>query len=245
MSYFFPDFAYAPVLTAFLLCTACAILGYFLAFKIKYFDYFAENQLGVGLISTYVFGFLIAFMAAAAWQNNSDADAALQRERIALKKLYFMPVHSEEMRAKTLDCIDRYISLVHDLEWGKYYNAQRMTQIDDLLDSAMQAHFIHGGPNSPAVDFIDEVSKARDTRISLGEKSGFHYVIKWTIIYLLIVVCCFNISIINRGKKKAAVVALVIYTVCNILAISSVALYVHPYKGPRALKPDEIYIRNR
>lgn len=244
MSYFFPDFAFAPVLTAFFLCTACAILGYLLAFKIKYFDYFAENQLGVGLISTYVFGFLIAFMAAAAWQNNTDASAALQREKSALKKLLFMPVKSEEMRIRTADCIDRYITLVHDEEWGKNYNALPLKQVDDLLDSAMQVHFIQGGPNSPAVNFIDEISKARDIRISLGEKSGLHYLIKWTIIYLLIVVCCFNICIINRGKKKSAVVALAIFTVCNILAISSVALYVHPYKGPRALKPDQIYIRN-
>lgn len=242
MSYFFPDFAYASVFTTVFLCTVCAILGYLLAFKIRYFDYFIENQLGVGLISTYVFGFLIAFMAAAAWQNNTDAYAALQRERAALKKLYYMPAHSEELSIIKDDCIKRYITLVHDDEWGRYHNSKRVKAIDELLDSAMQVHFKLGGPNSPAVNFISEVSSARDMRISLGEKSGFQYLIKWTIIYLLIVVCCFNICIINRGKKKAAIVALVIYSFCNMLAISSVALYVHPYKGPRALKPNEIFI---
>lgn len=243
MSYIFPDFAYASVFSALFLCAVCAIIGYQVAFRIRYFDYFLENQLGVGLISTYVFGFLIAFMAAAAWQNTTDANTALNNERMALKKLYFMPVQSEELRIKTNDCLDRYITLVHDEEWGRYNNKKRLKAIDDILDSSMQAHFIHNGPNSPAVHFIDEISKARDTRIYLGEKADFNYIIKWTIIYLLIVVCCFNICIINRAKKKAAIVALVIFSICNTLAISSVSLYVHPYKGPRALKPDMLYVK--
>ncbi len=55
MYYFFPEFSYAPILTAIFVSILCSILGYNLAFKIKYFDQLAENPIVAPFIGTHLY----------------------------------------------------------------------------------------------------------------------------------------------------------------------------------------------
>ena len=102
MHYFFSDFSYAPLVTAILVSILCAVLGYNLAFKIRFFKELEESPIVPTFIAippTFL-ALLIAFMASAVWQNSSNAHAALQQERIALKKLYLLPEISPELKIK-------------------------------------------------------------------------------------------------------------------------------------------------
>ena len=124
MHYFFPDFTYAPLLTAIFVSILCSILGYTLAFKIRYFDELAVNPIVppfIAVPATFL-ALLVAFMASAVWQNSTNAHAALQQERMALKKFYFMPVASAEEVIKKEKYLNNYVSIVQQEEWGKFKN---------------------------------------------------------------------------------------------------------------------------
>jgi hypothetical protein len=255
MQYFFSDFSYAPLVTAILVSILCTVLGYTLAFKIKYFDELAESPIVppfIGIPTTFL-ALLIAFMAAAVWQNSSNAHAALQQERMALKKLYLMPVASAETLIKKEKYLDNYVFVVQQEEWGKSKNLYPSKDADAVLDSLLGFIFINQYDgliqkkefDKDAVKFIEELYAARDKRLSLGRMANFGYLNKWIIIYFLILISCFNISLVNRSKPKKAKSALIVFGFCCILVMSIVSLYIHPYKGPDALTASELSIKNK
>ena len=91
--------------------------------------------------------------------------------------------------------------------------------------------------------YIEELHTARDKRLALGRMANFGYLNKWMIIYFLILISCFNISLVHKGKPKSAKSALIVFGLCCILVMSIVSLYIHPYKGPNALKSSELSIK--
>jgi hypothetical protein len=252
MHYFFPDFTYAPLLTAIFVSILCSILGYILAFKIRYFDQLVENPIVPTFISipaTFL-ALLVAFMASAVWQNSTNAHAALQQERMALKKLYLMPVASTEDVIKKEKYLNNYVSIVQQEEWGKFKNMYPSKDADAILDSLLKFVFINQYDksiekkenNNEAVKYIEELYSARDKRLSLGRMANLGYLNKWLIIDVLIFISCFNISLVHRSKPKTAKSALIVFCFCCICIMSIVLLYIHPYKGPSALNASELYI---
>jgi hypothetical protein len=253
MHYFFPDFTYAPLLTAIFVCILCSILGYTLAFKIRYFDELAVNPIVppfIAVPATFL-ALLVAFMASAVWQNSTNAHAALQQERMALKKLYFMPVASAEEVMKKEKYLNNYVSIVQQEEWGKFKNIYPSKDVDAILDSLLKFVFINQYDKSiekkenynEAVKYIDELYSARDKRLTLGRMANLGYLNKWIIIDILIFISCFNISLVHRSKPKTAKSALIVFCFCCICIMSIVLLYIHPYKGPSALKSSELSIK--
>ena len=247
-----PNFTYAPLLNAILISALCALLGYILAFKVRYFDRLANNPIVppfIGVPTTFL-ALLIAFMSAAVWQNSSSAHAALQQERMALKKLQLLPVTSPEVRMKKDKYLHDYVAIVQREEWGMHDNRHPVKGAEDVLDSLLRYVFmnqkaasVYGvDSGSDAVRFVEELYSARDRRLSLGRMADYGYLSKWIIIYLLVFVACFNIAIVHRERPRAAVVALAVFGVCCVLVMSIVALYIHPYKGPNALRSSELSV---
>ena len=253
MHYFFSDFTYAPLITAIVVSVLCALLGYTLAFKIKYFDELEESPIVPPFIAIppFFLALLVAFMATAVWQNSSNAHAALQQERMALKKLYLMPAASPETVIKIEKYLDNYVSIVQHEEWGKSKNMYPAKDADAVLDSLLTFVFINQYDGSiqkkefhdDAVKYIEELYTARDKRLSLGRMANFGYLNKWIIIYFLILISCFTISLMHRSTRKTAKSALIIFGFCCILIMSIVSLYIHPYKGPDALTASELLIK--
>lgn len=115
-------------------------------------------------------------MASAVWQNSTNAHAALQQERMALKKLYLMPVGSAESVIKKEKYLDNYVSVVQQEEWGKLKNIYPSKDADAILDSLLKFVFINHYDgfmqkkelHTDAVKYIEELYTARDKRLSLG-----------------------------------------------------------------------------
>ena len=189
-------------------------------------------------------------MASAVWQNSTNAHAALQQERMALKKLYLMPVGSAESVIKKEKYLDNYVSVVQQEEWGKLKNIYPSKDADAILDSLLKFVFINHYDgfmqkkelHTDAVKYIEELYTARDKRLSLGRMANLGYLNKWIIIDFLILISCFNISLVHRAKPKTAKSALIVFSFCCILILSIVLLYIHPYKGPSALSSSELFI---
>jgi len=255
MYHILPNFDYAPLITVILISTLCALLGYTLAFKVRYFDELAKKPIVPPFISvpnTFL-ALLIAFMASAVWQNSSNAYTTLQQERMALKKLYLLPAVSPESRMKKNKYIEDYVNIVQKEEWGRLKNMESVQDAEKTLDSLLSFVFIHHQSESvqekelgkDAVRYIEELHAARDKRLSLGRMANFGYLNKWIIIYCLVLSTCFSIAIIHRDKPRTAKVGLMVFVFCSILIISIVSLYIHPYMGPNALKPDELSLFNK
>ena len=253
MHYFFSDFSYAPLVTAILVSILCAVLGYNLAFKIRFFKELEESPIVPPFIAippTFL-ALLIAFMASAVWQNSSNAHAALQQERIALKKLYLLPETTPELKIKKENYLNNYVSIVQQEEWGKSNNMHAVQSADDMLDSLLLFVFTNQHDamikkedfKNDADKYIEELHTARDKRLALGRMANFGYLNKWMIIYFLMLISCFNISLVHKGKPKTAKSALIVFGLCCILVMSIVSLYIHPYKGPNALKSSELSIK--
>lgn len=255
MHHLLPNFNYAPLLTQILLCTLCAVLGYTLAFKVRYFDELAIKPIIAPfiVIPASFLGLLIAFMASAVWQNASNAYAALQQERMALNKLHLLPVASPEALMKKDRHLQDYVSIVQKEEWGRLHNMRSVKDAEDVLDSLLRFVFVNQQAVSAqgvelgtdGVRYVEELFSARDKRLSLGRMADFGYLSKWVIIYLLVLVVCFNIAVLHRDKPRAAVVALMVFASCSILIISTVSLYIHPYRGPNALKSSELSVMSK
>ncbi len=252
MHYFFSDFSYAPLVTAILVSILCSALGCNLAFKIRFFKELEERPIVppfIGIPPTFL-ALLIAFMASAVWQNSSNAHAALQQERIALKKLYLLPETTPELKIKKENYLNNYVSIVQQEEWGKSNNMHAVQSADDMLDSLLLFVFTNQNDamikkdfKNDAAKYIEELYTARDKRLALGRMANFGYLNKWMIIYFLTLISCFNISLVHRANAKGAKSALIVFSFCCILTMSIVSLYIHPYKGPNALKSSELTIK--
>lgn len=178
-----PNFTYAPLLNAILISALCALLGYILAFKVRYFDRLANNPIVppfIGVPSTFL-ALLIAFMSSAVWQNSSSAHAALQQERMALKKLQLLPVTSPEVRMKKDKYLHDYVAIVQREEWGMHDNRHPVKGAEDVLDSLLRYVFMNQkaasvsgvDAGSDAVRFVEELYSARDRRLSLGRMADY------------------------------------------------------------------------
>jgi len=245
----FPNFDYAPLINQVVFCSLSALLGYILAFKVRYFDELDIKPVVppfVGVLTT-LFALMIAFMASAAWQNSTNAYSAYQLEQMAVKKLYMMPMAQPEYLKKKNKYLQEYVSIVQKEEWGRLRNMQPVKEAGYKIDSLLQFFFsikqIESNQEkelgNEAVRFVEELNSGRDKRLYLGHMAEFKYLYKWVIIYLLVFLCCFNIAIIHRGRPKAAKVALLLFALGSILMISTVSLYLHPYMGPHALHASE------
>jgi hypothetical protein len=255
MQYYFPSDPYLTLLSAFVLNVVCALIAYFSLFKVRSLAFLIEKP-PVAPFQAIPIAFLslmVAFMAAAVWQNVATANVAAMNERSALKALQALPLRSAELRGEVDKLLDRYLLLVTTREWGLNFNLSRDEDADAVLNQlvskawAMRDPGACGSRNSAGcpseaavaafVLSLEKLEQAREHRLSLGRMQEGAYLGKWELLYLLALATYMGIGAVHRPNPRTARFAITVGCISVTLAFSMISLYIHPYKGPSAIKP--------
>ena len=255
MQYFFPQLSFFPILVGVVVIALFCLNAYFFVFKTSLFDHLEQKPLIPPFISvpTTILSLIVGFMASSVWENTTLAVSSLQDEKLALQRLYLLPLQPISLKPELLTEVGKYESLVRQKEWGMRYNIEKIDEVDAVLEeiysiawAADRAKCSEQGLiykcNSDEIvgeliRVINQLNAAREQRIMLGSLSNFDYFGKWLFIYLLAQISAINIAAEHRSNPKGAVIALAVFCACTALVFSMISVYIHPYKGFNALRP--------
>lgn len=254
IQYLFPHFQYGPVITAIVFSFLIGFISYGLVFRTSYFDVLIKEPLVPNFISVpaTMFALLMAFMASSVWQNSSLAKTSVWNERLAIEAIASLPIEPEALKSKTSDDLLHYVDEVAHKEWGDYFNQKSSIDVDRAIKKLEQDAWqlerdycrnaeIHARCSSSVITSaffrsLDQLKLAREQRLTLGGQANFGYVHKWIAVYFLGIVTAINIAAGHKNSRRAAIIALIIFCTCAGILYASVALHIHPYKGPDALQ---------
>lgn len=262
MQFLFPENPLLPVPAAFILNAICAFIAYFILFKVRFFAFLSEKPPVAPFFSVPVafLSLMVAFIAASVWQNSATAKTAVMNERAALETLYALPLRSPELRGAVDVLLDRYLMLVKTNEWGLRFNASRDENVDLVLKQLIVEAWMMRDPeacdsksssNCPTeavvAEFVSSLEKldlAREQRLSLGQLQTGEYWGRWELLYVLALMTYVGVGAVHRPNPHTARFAITVTCISVATAFSMITLYIHPYKGPNAMTPSLLDVRN-
>lgn len=259
MQHWFPSFTYGPVVTAFAVNGLFGLLAWLLVFKVRIPDELKQYPVQPTFVNVPggIFSLSVAFMGAAAMQSAESAHVSLQQERMALERLHVMTAGADgldEVRRH----LREYVSAVQTEEWGTDYNTRPSARVDATIH-ALTAIALRGGawpsggthniesqrpapPRNEFIRYVDQLTISRAKRLELGSRAVYGYIHRWVIIWLTSFLVCVSTLSIHANRPHSALFSLVVFCLSSALAMSTVALHLHPYKGPRALKASALAV---
>lgn len=252
MGYELFEFAYAPMVATAIWAAGMGLLGYFVVFRIRFFDVLVKQPLAPPVMSlpAVMFTFLLVFMASAAWQNITLARTSLVNEHAALARMVAVPIEPASADTRLRASLKRYLSAVIGEEWVRHYNQATSPEADAALDeveneiwtlekSCRGRSTAETCASSLAISSylkaLDDLRTAREKRLSLGFAISVR--IKWFLVIFLGVITATAVAAVHRANPKGAVIALSLFCTASWLALSVVTLHYQPYRGPDAITP--------
>ena len=255
MYYFFPDFAYGPVLTRLTLHLIVGMGAYSLVFRTKLFNVLLKNPLVPPFLSlpAVTLVFIAGLLAAQIWQTSGHAQTALSDEKRALSRIYHSVVEPQELRLALRTGTESYVSLVREIEWGRNRNQYPAAEVERaLVDLGVMLRASSARTNEAAAAAqatrdllrdLDILENAREKRLELGGRARFGYISTWTILYFMLLISAISVAAVHRPYPHTAAVALCLYCFSMAMLFSIIALSIHPYQGPNALPPASLVVK--
>lgn len=256
MQHFFPHLTFGPALTALILASFVGWAAHRIVFKTRLFDALLKSPLPpdfVGVPST-ILVLIAGFLSAQVWQNSDHAQHALSDEILALSRIRNSAIEPQELQSAVRQGIEDYASLVREKEWGENYNNQPSTEVERKMEELRVmlrsgkapgngAGNLAAPASSDVLRYLESLELAREQRLELGSRSRFGYVGKWALLYLMMLVSAITVAAVHRSNPHTAAVALSLYCTAVALLFSMIALYLHPYKGPGAILPASLVVK--
>lgn len=242
--------SYASMIATFIWSVVICLIGYFGVFKLRLFDVLVKQPLATPFmgIPALMFGFLMVFMASAAWQNISLARTALVNEHAAVARMAAVPIEPADQRQKLRVGMRRYLAAVLDDEWSGRHNEERsagaetaLAEIEtdiwtiDTLCRGQTQPCSNGQATSTFLKALDDLRLAREERLSLAFQGGLR--LKWALAISLAIVTSLSIAAVHRATPRTAMIGLGLFGCAIWMSFSVVTLNIQPYRGPDALSP--------
>ncbi len=255
MQYLFPHFQYAAAITTIIVSILIGFISYGLVFRTSLFDFLIDQPFLASFVTmpATMFALLMAFMASSVWQNTSLARTSLWNERLAIESISRLPIEPEALKIKISRDLLRYVDVVIHEEWGAYFNQKASVDADRAIikleedvwalereycsASEMRADCSSIFITSAFLRSLEQLKLAREERLTLGNKANLGYISQWLAVYFLGMFAAINIAAGHKKSRKTAIYVMFIFCTCAAILYTTVALNIHPYKGPHELSP--------
>jgi hypothetical protein len=255
MQYLFPHFQYAAVITAIIASILIGFISYGLVFRTSLFDFLIDQPFVASFVTmpATMFALLMAFMASSVWQNTLLARTSLWNERLAIESISRLSIEPEALEMKISRGLLHYVDVVIHEEWGANFNQKASIDADRAIIKleedvwALEREYCSASEKradcsssfiaSAFLRYLEQLKLAREERLTLGNKANLGYISQWLAVYFLGMFAAINIAAGHKKSRKTAIVAVIIYCTCAAILYTTVALNIHPYKGPHELSP--------
>lgn len=188
----------------------------------------------LGTVAT-AWALALGFAAADIWTLNSEASRSASAERSSLSRLEGMTAEDALNLIELKGAVESYRVAVSEIEWKAHLNAKPVIEVERALQKMRVALINLAKSNVPnsivsqMVHDFDELQDARNDRLAIGNSSVNHY--KWYLVLCLTLITTIVLAATHADRPRAAIQAMLIYTLTAVICIWILALHVHPYAG--------------
>lgn len=253
MIYQYFDGLLSPIIATLFWSIGIGVASYLLVFKTKLFDNLIEHPLVPPFLClpAIMFAFLMGFMSSDAWQNYTQARAALINESSAISRLAFVPMKTPEQQKSYNANLQAYLEAVLNDEWEKSFNKSSSPKAKEALNhlsatiwrgstacasgSGKQSECIDAFTSASLIKAHDDLRNAREQRLSLGYLGSVYA--KWIMAIILALIAAVSVAAVQRGNQKTGLISLILFCLSIWILFSIVTMYSNPYKWAERLEP--------
>jgi len=134
------------------------------------------------------------------------------------------------------EALRRYVSIVATREWPAMADQTSAPEADSAIDGLIKAAV--GTAPAASGDLArarmlvaaEAIRQAREIRLSLAAQSVES--IRWLVVLLLALLTQIGIALVHLERRRAQLVALMVFSTALTLMISLAALYEYPFSPP-------------
>lgn len=190
----------------------------------------------------------LGFVAADIWSINIKADQAASEERSAISQLLGMASPDILNSRKLSSLLSEYSTVVSQDEWIKYKNTQPLQSVEVVLQKIRGEIVNISKTDIPfpvtlkLMHDFDQLQNARNERLSIGSASVD--MSKWYLLFSLTILTTITIVSIHADRKRAAIKAVILYSITASLCIWILTMSASPYQGVGKNKPHHLLFQN-
>lgn len=195
-------------------------------------------------------GLVVAFVASDVWQQENKGRTAVEQEAIAVADIMRTAQHlPAELREQVVGLTDDYVRDIVEREWPLMAQGQASQKAESLLDALEQtsiqvdAMAEAAGPDRIGLQqtakdlrrYTQQIEAARNQRLLVA--NGRVVLTKWMAVLVLLFVAACVICELHAHQRRAAVMALALFSLGFGATLYLIASYDRPFSGATIIEP--------